>query len=59
MIAISVKIEWSTFKLASYMVYFEQLGSKDDTINSLGNQSTWNESIHKFPGIKESMIQKN
>ena len=50
----SVKIEpGSTFKLASYMVYFEQLGSKDDTINSLGNQSTWNESIHKFPGIKK------
>ena len=43
------------------MVYFEQLGSKDDTINSLGNQSTWNESIHKFLELKkkESMIQKN
>ena len=50
----SVKIEpGSTFKLASYMVYFEQLGDKNDTINALGNESKLNESIHKFPGVKK------
>ena len=50
----SVKIEpGSTFKLASYMVYFEQGGTKLDTINAEGNETRFNESIHKFPGIKK------
>jgi len=50
----SVKIEpGSTFKLASYMVYFEQGGTKLDVINAEGNETRFNESIHKFPGIKK------
>ena len=46
----SVKIEpGSTFKLASFMVYFEHGGNQKDTINA--EQGTY-----KFPGVKKPVI---